>query len=152
MIEWSREILNDINTGFLIQAFDARDSLLNSNNRGLDMKVTEWEAFKAQGIPGRLEAARLGKNPTVVARVPSGWAVLGDSQLLEGYSLIVADPIVSCLNDLSLETQLQFMRDVVLLGRAIQDVTGCARVNYGIYGNTDPFLPAHVRQIRLGRA
>jgi diadenosine tetraphosphate (Ap4A) HIT family hydrolase len=31
-----------------------------------------------------------------------------------------------------------------LLGRAIEDVTDCARVNYGIYGNTDPYLHAHV--------
>ena len=37
-----------------------------------------------------------------------------------------------------------FLRDMALLGRAVQDVTHCARVNYSVYGNTDPFLHAHV--------
>jgi diadenosine tetraphosphate (Ap4A) HIT family hydrolase len=103
-----------------------------------------WSEFKARGIPGRLEAARLGLNPTVIARVPSGWAVLGDGQRLPGYSLILADPPVPSLNDLPLEAQTVFLRDMALLGRAIEDLTGCARVNYGIYGNTDPYLHAHV--------
>jgi diadenosine tetraphosphate (Ap4A) HIT family hydrolase len=103
-----------------------------------------WSEYKARGIPGRLEAAHQGLNPTVIARVPSGWAVLGDGQRLPGYSLILSDPLVPSLNDLSLEAQMVFLRDMALLGRAIEDVTDCARVNYGIYGNTDPYLHAHV--------
>jgi diadenosine tetraphosphate (Ap4A) HIT family hydrolase len=86
----------------------------------------------------------LGLNPTVIARMPSGWAVLGDGQRLPGYALILSDPLVPSLNDLPLEAQMIFLRDVALLGRAVQDVTDCARVNYGIYGNTDPYLHAHV--------
>jgi diadenosine tetraphosphate (Ap4A) HIT family hydrolase len=106
--------------------------------------VETWSEFKARGFAGRLEAAHLGLNPTVIARVPSGWAVLGDGQRLPGYSLILSDPLVPSLNDLSLEAQMVFLRDMALLGRAIEDVTDCARVNYGIYGNSDPFLHAHV--------
>jgi diadenosine tetraphosphate (Ap4A) HIT family hydrolase len=106
--------------------------------------MTQWSEFKARGIPGRLEAAHLGLNPTVIARVPSGWAVLGDGQRLPGYALILSDPLVPSLNDLPLEGQMVFLRDMALLGRAIEDVTGCARVNYGIYGNSDPYLHAHV--------
>jgi diadenosine tetraphosphate (Ap4A) HIT family hydrolase len=76
--------------------------------------------------------------------MPSGRAVLGDSQLLPGYCLLIAEPEVPSLNDLPLEGQMVFLRDMALLGRALQDVTGCARVNYSVYGNTDPFLHAHV--------
>ena len=103
-----------------------------------------WSEFKARGFAGRLEAAHQGLNPTVIARVPSGWAVLGDGQRLPGYALILSDPLVPSLNDLPLEAQMVFLRDMALLGRAIQDVTDCARVNYGIYGNSDPYLHAHV--------
>jgi diadenosine tetraphosphate (Ap4A) HIT family hydrolase len=103
-----------------------------------------WSDFKSRGIPGRLEAAHQGLNPTVIARVPSGWAVLGDGQRLPGYALILADPPVPSLNDLPLEAQMVFLRDMALLGRAVQDVTDCARVNYSVYGNTDPYLHAHV--------
>lgn len=76
--------------------------------------------------------------------MPSGRAVLGDSQLLRGYCLLIAEPSVPSLNDLPLEAQMIFLRDMALLGRAVQDVTGCARVNYSVYGNTDPFLHAHI--------
>ena len=37
-----------------------------------------------------------------------------------------------------------FLRDMALLGRAVQDVTGCARVNYSVCSSTDPFLHAHI--------
>ena len=111
---------------------------------GLVGFLTRWSEFKARGFAGRLEAAHQGLNPTVIARVPSGWAVLGDGQRLPGYSLILSDPLVPSLNDLALEAQMLFLRDMALLGRAIQDVTDCARVNYGIYGNSDPYLHAHV--------
>ena len=77
-------------------------------------------------------------------QMPSGRAVLGDSQLLRGYSLLIAEPTVPSLNDLPLEGQMVFLRDMALLGRAVQDITNCARVNYSVYGNTDPFLHAHV--------
>jgi diadenosine tetraphosphate (Ap4A) HIT family hydrolase len=103
-----------------------------------------WSEFKARSIPGRLEAAHQGLNPTVIARMPSGWAVLGDGQRLPGYALVLSDPLVPSLNDLPLEVQMVFLRDMALLGRAVQDVTDCARVNYGIYGNTDPYLHVHV--------
>ncbi|PYE49979.1 HIT family protein [Deinococcus yavapaiensis] len=106
--------------------------------------MTTWHDFVSRGIPGRLEAARAGLNPTVIARMPSGFAVLGDSQFLPGYALLLADPLAPSLEDLDELGQTTFLRDMARLGRAIRAVTGCARVNYGIYGNTDPYLQAHV--------
>jgi diadenosine tetraphosphate (Ap4A) HIT family hydrolase len=84
------------------------------------------------------------RSQTLILKMPSGRAVLGDSQLLPGYCLLIAEPEVPSLNDLPLESQMVFLRDMALLGRALQDVMGCARVNYSVYGNTDPFLHAHV--------
>ena len=84
------------------------------------------------------------RSQTLILKMPSGRAVLGDWQLLPGYCLLIAEPEVSSLNDLPLEGQLVFLRDMALLGRALQDMTSCARVNYSVYGNTDPFLHAHV--------
>ncbi len=102
-----------------------------------------WEEWKKKEN-GRFEAALCGENPTVIMRMESGFAVLGDSQLLPGYSLLLAYPIVSSLNDLELQQRLAFLRDMALLGQAVEEVCGAIRVNYGIYGNTDPFLHAHV--------
>lgn len=95
-------------------------------------------------IHQRIEEARNGQNPKVIARVPSGWAVLGDHQLLPGYSLLLPDPVVPTLNDLTIERRIEFLRDMSLLGDAVIAVTKAARANYEILCNLDPALHAHV--------
>ncbi len=52
-------------------------------------------------IHERVAMAREGKNPFVIARLKSGWVVIGDVQPLEGYCLLLADPVVKDLNSLS---------------------------------------------------
>jgi diadenosine tetraphosphate (Ap4A) HIT family hydrolase len=95
-------------------------------------------------IHQRVEAARAGANPTVICRLPSGWAVLGDVQFLRGYSLLLADPVVDDLNSLAIEQRPQFLSDMALLGDALLEVTGAFRINYEILGNTDAALHAHL--------
>ena len=56
------------------------------------------------------------RSQTLIVQMPSGRAVLGDSQLLRGYCLLIAEPSVPSLNDLSLEAQMIFLRDMALLG------------------------------------
>ncbi|MGE5579270.1 MAG: HIT family protein [Bacillota bacterium] len=92
----------------------------------------------------RLESAVQGQNPTVLLRMKSGFAVIGDTQFLPGYCLLLAYPKVGSLNDLSLEQRTDFLLDMSLLGDAIHAVCKLLRVNYEILGNTDPFLHAHV--------
>jgi diadenosine tetraphosphate (Ap4A) HIT family hydrolase len=95
-------------------------------------------------IHRRVEAARAGTNPTVICRMPSGWAVLGDSQFLRGYSLLLADPVVPDLNALGSEERTRYLADMTILGDALLEVTGAYRINYEILGNLDPALHAHV--------
>lgn len=95
-------------------------------------------------IHQRVELARQGKNPAVLARMKSGWAVIGDVQILNGYCLLLPDPVVSSLNDLSLRQREIFLREMTLLGDAILEATGAARINYEILGNSDHALHAHV--------
>jgi diadenosine tetraphosphate (Ap4A) HIT family hydrolase len=95
-------------------------------------------------IPERIETAREGTNLTVICHVPSGWVVLCDMQYLRGYCILLADPVVSSLNDLSLEQRTQYLSDMALVGDALLNVTGAIRINYAIMGNSDPFLHAHI--------
>lgn len=95
-------------------------------------------------IHQRVEMARAGINLTVICRVPSGWMVLGDTQFLRGYSLLLPDPVVPDLNALGEQRRLEFLRDMTILGDALLEVTDAYRINYAIMGNLDPALHAHV--------
>lgn len=95
-------------------------------------------------IHKRVEQARRGENPTVLCRMPSGWAVLGDAQFLGGYSLLLPDPVVPDLNALDADARRQFLFDLTLIGDALLEVTEAFRINYEILGNADPALHAHI--------
>jgi hypothetical protein len=66
-------------------------------------------------IHTQVAAAREGRDPRVIARLFSGWAVFGERQFLRGYALLLPDPVVPSL-----------------------------RINYSILGNVEPALHAHV--------
>lgn len=95
-------------------------------------------------IHRRVAACRAGTDPTLVARLASGWAVLGDPQVLRGYCLLLPDPVVPHLNALPRLSRNAFLADMARLGDAVQAVTGALRINYAIFGNLEPSLHAHV--------
>ncbi len=95
-------------------------------------------------IHSRVEACRSGTNPTLICRVPSGWAVLCDQQYLRGYTILLPDPVVPSLNELDLPLRTRYLGDMALIGDALLEVTGALRINYGILGNSDPALHAHI--------
>jgi diadenosine tetraphosphate (Ap4A) HIT family hydrolase len=74
----------------------------------------------------------------------SGWAVMGDPQVLRGYCLLLPDPVPPHLNDMEAVHRAQFLADMAALGDAVLAVTGALRVNYAMYGNLAPALHAHV--------
>ena len=98
----------------------------------------------AQTIPERIAAAWAGTNPAVICRVPSGWAVLCDVQFLRGYTILLADPVVASINALARQQRAEYLCDMALIGDALLEVTDAYRINYGILGNSDPFLHAHI--------
>jgi len=95
-------------------------------------------------IHRRVASARDGTNPMVIARMRSGWAVMGDRQVLAGYSLLLPDPVVPDLNALSGAVRATFLEDMARLGDALLHVTGARRINYEILGNSEPALHAHL--------
>lgn len=92
----------------------------------------------------RFAAIERGENPMVIGRMESGYAVMGDTQFLPGYCVLLAFPKVISLEALHLRARTVFLRDMSLLGEAIQAACSPSRINYSIYGNTDAFLHAHV--------
>jgi diadenosine tetraphosphate (Ap4A) HIT family hydrolase len=96
----------------------------------------------------RVASALRGENPLVMARMPSGFAVIGDTQYLPGYSLLLTDdPSADHLTDLDWQRRKQFLFDLALLGEAVERacrVGGLRRVNYEVLGNGLPVLHGHV--------
>jgi diadenosine tetraphosphate (Ap4A) HIT family hydrolase len=104
----------------------------------------ETEAEPLTAIHNQVIAAREGRDPKVIARMFSGWAVFGERQFVRGYALLLPDPVVPNLNALGARERIAFLSDMSRLGDALLKVTGAARINYAIFGNLDPALHAHV--------
>jgi diadenosine tetraphosphate (Ap4A) HIT family hydrolase len=95
-------------------------------------------------IHERVCLAQRGQNPTVIGRMASGWAVLGDAQFPRGYSLLLPDPVVGSINALAGAARAQFLADMVAIGDALLALTGAYRINYEIQCNSDQALHAHI--------
>jgi len=95
-------------------------------------------------IHRRVAAARNGSNPFVITRLPSGWVVIGDHQIVRGYCLLLPDPVTSNLNQLRSNERDQFLRDMAIVGDALLECTKCERINYEILDNAEPALHAHL--------
>lgn len=98
----------------------------------------------------RIRSARAGTNPTVLAKLPRSFAVIGDTQFLPGYCvLLVDDPNIDRLTDLPKAQRMEFLDSMDTLGQAIETAcratdTAFRRMNYEILGNTYPHLHAHL--------
>ena len=95
-------------------------------------------------IHRRVEDCQRGRNPKTIARVHSGWAVLGDVQFLPGYSLLLPDPVVVDVNAMAREQRETFLYEMSVIGDALLSITDAYRINYEILGNTEAALHAHI--------
>ena len=84
----------------------------------------------------------------VMARMRSGFAVIGDTQHLPGYCVLLhEDAAVNHLTDLDWPRRTEFLFDLSLLGEAVEAVCradGLRRINYEVLGNLLPLLHGHV--------
>jgi diadenosine tetraphosphate (Ap4A) HIT family hydrolase len=95
-------------------------------------------------IHAQVIAAREGRDPRVITRLFSGWAVFGERQFLRGYVLLLPDPVVPALNSLGAKERSAFLLDMSRIGDALLKATRAIRINYAIFGNVEPALHAHV--------
>ena len=105
--------------------------------------MTDWKQ-------DRIGSALRGENPTVLTRLPGGFAVMGDPQWLPGYCVLLTDnPEAGRLSDLHRSERSAYLESMALLGEAVERACrkhdpAFRRVNLEILGNADDFLHAHV--------
>ena len=84
----------------------------------------------------------------VMARMRSGFAVIGDTQHLPGYSVLLCEEAsVDHLTDLDRAARMTFLFDLALLGEAVEAACrddGLRRINYEVLGNSMALLHGHV--------
>ena len=95
-------------------------------------------------VSQQVEAARVGAEPALICRVSSGWVVLCTMQYLRGYCILLPDPVVPSLNDLTRQQRADYLCDMSMVGDALLEVTGAHRINYAIMGNSDQALHSHI--------
>jgi len=97
-------------------------------------------------IANRVERIKAGNDPQFLAKMASGYAILSNQQPDEvtGCCMLLPDPTPAHLNDLTMEDRSRFLLDLSLLGDAVQEATGCARLNYLMLCNQVPWLHGHV--------
>lgn len=91
-----------------------------------------------------VDRCRAADYPSMVARMRSGWAVMGERQVFTGYCLLIPDPVVPHLNALGAQARVQFLSDMALVGDAVMMAMSALRINYALFGNVEPALHAHV--------
>ncbi len=91
-----------------------------------------------------VQRCRTGGYAPLVARVASGWVVMGERQLFAGYCLLLPDPVVAHLNVMAPVDRERFLADMTLVGDAILASTAASRINYAMFGNLEPALHAHL--------
>jgi diadenosine tetraphosphate (Ap4A) HIT family hydrolase len=91
-----------------------------------------------------VDRCRAADYPPLVARLRSGWVIMGERQVFAGYCLLLPDPVVPHLNALDGAGRAQFLSDMALVGDVILAATAAVRINYAMFGNVEPALHAHI--------
>ena len=95
-------------------------------------------------IHKKIRLCEAGALPSAIIRLKAGWVVAGDVQPLQGYCLLLADPVARDLNALDEAGRMQYCLDMSRVGDALMEVRGAYRINYETWGNLDPALHTHI--------
>jgi diadenosine tetraphosphate (Ap4A) HIT family hydrolase len=95
-------------------------------------------------IHQKVRLAQEGKLANAIIRLKSGWVLLGDVQPLEGYCVLLSDPVAKDLNSLSEAERASYLLDTIRVGDALMKVLSSYRINYETWCNQDPALHTHI--------
>ena len=92
----------------------------------------------------RIAACKNGTNPTFIMELKSGYLVIGDPQFLPGYCVLLYKEKIHSLNDLAIEQRTEFLKEMTIVGDALNEIYHPRRINYEILGNLDEYVHAHI--------
>lgn len=92
----------------------------------------------------KIGEAREGRHAGLIAELDTGYAMLGDSQFFEGYSLLLCKTPATELHELPKAVRLRYLEEMAQLAEAVALTTGCDELNYECLGNQVHHLHFHV--------
>lgn len=95
-------------------------------------------------IHEKIRLADQGRLPNAIIKLNAGWVIAGDVQPLQGYCILLADPVVADFNALNEIARAQYALDMGRVGDALLKAVGAYRINYETWGNLSPALHTHI--------
>lgn len=98
----------------------------------------------------RIEMIRNGTNPYFVKELETGYAVMGDNQHFEGYTLFLCKQHKTELFYLDDSFALKFMKEMIIVAEAVMKAFDAEKMNYECLGQGDSHLHWHLYPRRKG--
>lgn len=95
-------------------------------------------------IHEKIRLADSGRLPQAILKLQSGWVIAGDRQPLQGYCMLLADPVATDFNALNEPRRAQYAMDMGRVGDGLKKILGSYRINYETWGNLAPALHTHI--------
>jgi len=95
-------------------------------------------------IHGQVDACREGTFERRVGCANTGFVIMGASQVLRGYCLLLPYSVPPHLNGMEMDERVAFLKEMSLVGESILKVVSAVRINYEMLGNLEPALHAHI--------
>jgi diadenosine tetraphosphate (Ap4A) HIT family hydrolase len=100
-------------------------------------------------ICDRIDMIKKGTNKNFVAELETGYAVIGDHQYFEGYTLFLCKEHRKELHELSPDFKQAFLLEMSRVAEAVYKAFQPDKLNYELLGNGEPHLHWHIFPRRL---
>src|SRR5260370_35050143 len=91
----------------------------------------------------RINVAQEGKNKYLIKELETGFAVLGDFQYYEGYTLFLSKIHAKELHELEYEFMKKFLEEMAQVAKAVYQAFHPFKLNYEMLANGEPHLHCH---------
>lgn len=95
-------------------------------------------------ICNTIEKSLNGDNPYFVKEMKTGIVVLGRNQHFYGYTLFMCKQHVTELYQLNSEFQAEYLKEMVIVAKAVSKAFDADKMNYECLGNGDTHLHFHL--------
>lgn len=95
-------------------------------------------------ICAQITLCESGQHPRLILGTQTGWAVMGQSQLFRGYSLLLCKTPARELHELEESARCKYLQEMALLAQAVFNATQPRKLNYECLGNIAAHLHWHI--------